>query len=365
MSTETPSPRALLRRAVGVLDALAAPHGLDRYVELAFPTWSTNEVRAKVVRAVRTTPSSVTLTLRPNANWTGHVAGQHTLLTVEIDGVRHTGSYSLAASAHRRDGLLELAVKAHPHGVVSNFLVDRAEPGLLVGLSPAQGEFTLPDERPDRVLLISGGSGVTPVMSMLRTLCHEGHTGPVTFVHYALSVDEHLYRDEVAELAAAHPNVRLVRVYTDEPGSGDLDGFFTAAQLDVAEPHWRAAETYVCGPAPLMDAVREHYEAAGLGAHHHDEAFTLAQVVAESTGGTITFTASGTSVVDDGRPLLEQAESAGLDPQYGCRMGICHTCTRSLECGSVRNLVDGELTDAGTEVRICVNAPVGDVSIDL
>ena len=364
MSTETLR-RSVLRRVVGTVDAIAAPHGVDRYLELAFPTWSSTQVRARIIAAARTTPSSVTLTLRPNANWTGFEAGQHTEVTVEVDGVRHTRCYSLASSAHRRDGLLELTVKAHPYGVVSNFLVRHAAPGMVVGLSPARGEFTLPAKRPERVLLISGGSGVTPAMSMLRTLCDEDHDGPVTFVHYARTADDHIYRDEVAALAAAHANVRAVRVYTDVPGTGDLDGFFTAAQLAAAEPRWADAETFVCGPPPLMDAVRDHYARAGAVGRYHDEAFTLAQVIAESTGGTITFTNARATAFDDGRTLLEQAEGAGLVPEYGCRMGICHTCTRSLECGTVRNVVTGELTDAGTAVRICVSAPVGDVAIDL
>ena len=165
------------------------------------------------------------------------------------------------------------------------------------------------------MLLISGGSGVTPVMSMLRTLCDEGHGGPITFVHYALTAADHVYRDEVAALAAAHANVRVVRIYTDAPGTGDLDGFFTADQLAAAEPSWADAEAFVCGPAPLMNAVRAHYADAGLAARHHDEAFTLDQVIAESTGGTVTFCGAGTTTTDDGRALLEQAEDAGLTPR--------------------------------------------------
>jgi ferredoxin-NADP reductase len=370
MSTETPTRRRrLLRRTIEVIDAVVAPHGVDRYVELALPAWSSTEVRARVVAAERTTPSTVTLTLRPNANWTGFRAGQHTQVSVEIDGVRHTRCYSLASSEHRGDGLIELTVKAHPDGTVSRHLVDHARPGMVLGLTPAQGDFLLPDARPERLLLVSGGSGVTPVMSMLRTLCDEGHDGTITFVHYALTAADDVYRAELDSLLAAHPNVRRVRIYTDEPGTGDLDGFFSAAQLEAIDPSWNDADVYVCGPAPLMDGVREHYAVAGLAERYHDEAFTLANVVAESTGGRVTFAASGTTVVDDGRPLLLQAEDAGLTPESGCRMGICHTCTRALTCGTVRDVVTGELTsDAGTPgvaIRICVSAPVGDVAIDL
>jgi len=363
MSTES-----RFRRAVGVLEALATPHGVDRYVELISPAWSLAEVRGRVTAAVRGTTDSVTLTIRPNRNWTGFRAGQYVQATVEIDGVRHTRCYSMASSAHRADGQFELTVKAHPHGKVSQHLVAEARPGMVLGLSPAQGEFTLADERPQRILLISGGSGITPVMSMLRTLADEGHRGPVTFLHYALTAETMIYRDELTELAAAHPNVTAVRVFTEAPGTGDLDGFFSAAQLAAAEPHWADAETYVCGPAPLMDGVRAHYEAAGVADRLHHEAFTLLQFVAEAGAaeGAIRFGRSGIDVASDGTTLLEHAEAAGLDPESGCRMGICHTCVRQLTCGTVRNVVSGELTsDAGTDVQLCVNVAVGDVEIDL
>jgi ferredoxin-NADP reductase len=369
MSTQLAG-RGLLQRAVQRLDALATPHGIDRYVELVVPTWSSTEVRGRVTRVAHPTVDAVTLTIRPNGNWTGFRPGQHTQVSVEIDGVRHTRCYSMASSAVEA-GAFELTVKAHPGGTVSRHLKDHAAPGLVVGLSPATGDFTLPPAVPDRLLLMSGGSGITPVMAMLRTLCETGHTGEVVFVHYALTEADMLYREELAALAAAHENVRLVRIFTDAPGTGDLDGFLTTEQLEAIDPCWQRAETYLCGPAPLMDGARRLFEAAGCAERLHTEAFTLTQVLAEAgaTGGTVRFAATGTDVADDGRPILLQAEDAGLSPASGCRMGICHTCTRSLTCGTVRNVVDGTTTTApaetGVDIRVCISAPVGDVEIDL
>lgn len=369
MSTEVLSP-GLLQRAISRLDAFATPHGIDRYIELVVPTWSSTEVRGRIVDVRHGTPDSVTLTIRPNANWSGYQAGQFTQLTVEIDGVRHTRCYSMATSA-TDVGAFELTVKAHPQGTVSRHLKDHAAVGMVVGLALPAGEFTLPAARPERLLLISGGSGITPVMAMLRTLCAEGHARPVTFVHYARSEADMIYRDELAALIAAHPNVALVRIFTDEPGTGDLDGLLSVDQLDAIDPAWRTTPTYVCGPAPLMDGVSALYAEAGAADLLHVEAFTLTQVLAESgtQGGTLRLEGAGLDLVDDGRPILEQAEAAGLTPEHGCRMGICHTCTRSLTCGTVRNVVTGDVTTAPTEtgvdIRICVNAPVGDASIDL
>ena len=356
------------RRVTTALDAVAAPHGIDRYVEQIAPTWSSTEVRGRIVEVDRGAPGSVVLTIEANRNWQGFRPGQHTQLTVEIDGVRHTRCYSMASAATPASRRFQLGVKAHPEGLVSRHLVADATPGMVVGLTPASGEFHLPDTRPDRMLLVSGGSGITPVMSMLRTLCAEGHRGPVTFLHYATRPDAMLFRDEVAALAAAHGNVSIVTAFNEAPDAGDLTGFLDETHLEAADPQWRDAEAYVCGPAPLMDSVRALYDEAGAPDRFHQEAFTLPILIGESGagGGSVRFSASDLTVESDGRPLLDQAEAAGLSPQHGCRMGICHTCTRSLTCGTVRDAVTGDLT-SGTDVdiRVCVSVPVGDIEIDL
>jgi ferredoxin len=119
---------------------------------------------------------------------------------------------------------------------------------------------------------------------------------------------------------------------------------------------------FVCGPTALVDAVREHCE------HVYSESFVAStlDLPTEPSGGRVTFADSSIDVVDDGRPLLEQAEAAGLNPQSGCRMGICHTCTRRKTNGVVRNLTTGAVSTAPDEdVQICVSVPVGDVDIAL
>ncbi|MEY2474381.1 MAG: stearoyl-CoA 9-desaturase oxidoreductase [Actinomycetota bacterium] len=315
-------------------------------------------VHGRVVAVDRSATGSVALTIEANANWTSFRAGQYTQLSVEIDGVRQTRCYSMCSVA---DGgrRFQLGIKAHPQGLVSQWLVANAEPGLMVALTPPAGEFVLPDTRPERILLVSGGSGITPVLSMLRTLCAEGHAGPVTFLHYNQSPEAVLFGAEIEALAAAHPNVRVVNHY---------GALLTEDHLDAAEPQWRDADAFVCGPPPMMDAVRALYDAVGAPHRFHNEAFTLAAFVGEAgdVGGALRFGASGIDVASDGRTVLEQAEAAGLTPQNGCRMGICHTCPRRLAAGTVRNAVTGELTsDRDVDVRICVSVPVGDVEIDL
>ena len=288
----------VLRRAATVLDAAATPHGVDRYLELVAPTWSTVEVRGRVTGVNRPTADSVTLTIEANRNWTGFDAGQYVALSVEIDGVRHTRCYSPAHSAHDpRRKHIELTVKAT--GLVSSYLHQNARPGLVVGLSLAQGHFTLPSARPERLLLVSGGSGITPVMAMLRTLCAEHHDQPVTFLHYCLTPDDLVYRDELTEIGRRLPNVNVVRIFTAAPGTSDLpaglDGFVSPQQLDAAAPGWDGAEAYVCGPAPLMDSFRTIYDVRKISEQLHTEAFTLTEVVAEAGDipGRLTLSRSG------------------------------------------------------------------------
>jgi ferredoxin-NADP reductase len=351
-----------------LLEALTGPHGVDSYLGLVRPAWSLKEVRAEVTAVHRPTRDSVTLALTPNENWQGFVAGQYIRVTVEIDGVRHTRCYSPACSAHARRDHLELTVKAHADGFVSRFLNEEVAPGTIVGLSQAEGDFALPAARPDRLLLISGGSGITPVMSMLRTLCDEGHTGPVTFLHYAFTASDVAYFAELAELAARHPNVRLVRAYTEQPDAGELHGLFSREHLLEADPDYASAETYLCGPPGLMEAVRRTFADEDLDERLHVEHF-VAPAVALPTGeatGTVSFARSDRSAPNSGVSLLEQAEAAGLTPESGCRMGICHSCTCRMTAGSVRNVQTGDvLTAADEDIQICISVPVGDVTLDI
>lgn len=356
--------RRLLRS--GLLEALATPHGVDRYLKLIRPSWSLREARAVVIEVGRQTSDSVTLTLRPNENWEGFRAGQFVRVTVEVDGVRETRCYSPACSEHTPDRI-EITVKAHPEGHVSGFLNRAAHPGMVLGLSAADGHFVLPAARPERLLLISAGSGITPVMSMLRTLCEEGHTGAVTFMHYAPAREDVIYRSELSEIARCHPNVRLVHAYTRESG-GTLSGHLCREHLDAVAPELACAETYVCGPPGLLESARRMFAEDGIEEFLHVESFLPPSLAISSdrTEGNVSFVHTGARVANSGRSLLEQAEQAGLSPEFGCRMGICHTCTCRKTAGTVRNLVSGEVSSADDEhIQICVSVPVGDVELDI
>ncbi len=359
--------RRLLARPV--FAALATPHGVDRYLEALNPLWAVNEVRAQVVAVEKKTAGSLTLTLRPNNNWQGFKAGQYVRLTVDVNGVRRTRCFSPANSVHAQDGLLELTMKVNSQGQLTQYLDENARIGMIVRLSQADGSFALPDSRPERILLISGGSGITPVMAMLRTLCEEGFSGPITFLHYALTERDVIYRDELSELAVQHPNVKLVRAYTEQATGGELNGFFCREHLINAAPDFADAQTFLCGPPGMMKVVQDVYAAAGLSERLHLEHFTSAAITPVSTDdtrGEIRFARSERSTVSNGRSLLEQAEGLGLAPASGCRIGICKSCTCRKTTGVVRDLRTGQLSEAGEQdIQICISAPVGAVTLDI
>jgi stearoyl-CoA 9-desaturase NADPH oxidoreductase len=360
------SPKLLSRPNLRFLEAVATPHGVDSYLEQLDPLLVGRECRAEVVGVERGTEESVTLTLRPNRVWRGFRAGQFVNVAVEIDGVRHQRCYS-PACAEGRGATIEITTKRHPEGLVSNFLVERAETGMVVGLSAAEGDFQLSDPRPEAVLLIGGGSGITPLMAILRTLFAEGYERPVALLQYAPDADRCIYREELECLAAAHSNFQLLHSYTRASGTGELDGHFSPAHLPEADPCFAEAETFACGPPALLDAIRGTW-ANGLEHRLHVESFVPPSFVpvGEPGEGAIRFAGSGVEVANSGASLLEQAEDAGLTPAYGCRMGICHTCTCRKRSGTHKNLLTGEVSSApDEEIQLCVSAALGDLTLEL
>ncbi|GHJ59902.1 oxidoreductase [Nocardioides sp. OK12] len=356
--------------------ALASPHGVDRYLEQVNPLWAAHEVRGRVVE-VRPETTGVhpvtTLTVQPTSTWRGHRAGQHVQVGVDLPGARRaTRCFSLSSAASAPGERFTLTVRAHDdtdeRTSLSRHLATRARPGDLLHLSQAGGDFTMhaspATPTPHPLLLVSGGSGITPVMSMLRTLLRDGYDGranrPVTFLHYARSPQEQIYAEELAAVARFDNHVDVHLVHTARGGAR-----FSPAALARLVPGFRDTDTWVCGPTGLVEAVAAAYDGSARLRVEHFKAPATAAGAGPAQGET-SFTRSGLGATNTGETLLAQAEALGLRPETGCRMGICFTCTSRKTSGTVRDVVTGEESSRPDEdVRICVSAPVGDCSVDL
>jgi ferredoxin-NADP reductase len=260
-----------------------------------------------------------------------------------------------------------ITVKRIAGGRVSTWLHDRVRAGDVIGLGPAQGDFILPQAPPNTLLLYSGGSGITPVMSILRDLDRRDLVSDVVFVHHARSRRDVIFAGELARIAARRPGLRIVLRLDDE-----LDGAppFDRAWLADTVPDFASRPTYLCGPAGLMAAVEDCWHRAGATGRLHREQFAAAPVTATATDlGRARVTlhrARRTVELDRNRPLLDALEAAGEQPAHGCRMGICNSCACRKRTGAVRNLTTGDIsTEPDEQIRLCVSAPVSDLELEL
>ena len=329
------------------------------YLDLFAPLRSGAPLRARVVAVRAETADATTLLLRPGKDWAGHVPGQYVRLGVDVDGVRRWRAYSLTSLVVASDGLLAVTVKAIPDGVVSDHVARRLRPGALLHLDQATGDFTLGEHR-GPTLLLTAGSGITPVMGMLRNHLHE--LDDVVLVHSAPRREDVIFGAELRAWAE-QGRLRLVERYTSR------DGLLGVADVEALVPDWRERHTWACGPTGMLDDVEAHWAAAGVPERMHTERFRPT-VVATGEGGTVTFAASGTVVeADGGTTLLDAGEDAGVLMPSGCRMGICFGCVVGLREGSVRDLRSGDLTTAVPEdsirIQTCVSAAAGPCEIDL
>jgi ferredoxin-NADP reductase len=285
---------------------------------------------------------------------------------VEVDGVRLWRTYSLTHGP-RPDGCISITVKAIPDGIVSGHLVHRARPGQMVQLDQAQGDFVLPDPLPRKLLLVTAGSGITPVIGMLRNLFSRaepaaGGTDQIVLLHSALTRAEVIFGDELRGYAA-EGRLRLVELHTD------VDGMLDTSNLETIVPDLAERSTYACGPVGLLDALEAHHAERGLPLHV--ERFRPATVL-PGEGGTVTFSSGVTVEADGGTPILDAAEGAGVLMPSGCRMGICFGCVLPMTEGAVRDMRNGEVTVAvpgetnpeGVPIQTCISAAAGACSID-
>jgi ferredoxin-NADP reductase len=346
------------------MHSLFTPLLPDDYLELINPLWSTQELRGRIERIEPETGDAATIVIKPGWEWEGHQPGQYLRIGVVVDGIHHWRAYSLTSDPGRPDGCIAITPKLVEEGKVSPYFVRKARCGGVVRLGGVEGTFVLPDPLPERFLFISAGSGITPIMSMLRALARDDSLDDVVLLHSARTPDDVIFGDELRRLASEHEGFRLHEQHTKEMGRMGPD------DLDDLCADWRDREAFISGPADMLDAMRDRWEREADCDHLHMERFQ--PIVGEGDaeqgeGGTVKFLDSDIEAESDGsQPILVAGEEAGATLPFGCRMGICHTCVGKLCSGQVRDLRTGKVSGStGEMVRTCVNAPEGPVEIAL
>ncbi len=346
--------------------ALTTPLLPDDYIELMNPMWTTRELRGEIVDIRPETEDASTVVIRPSTKWLGHWPGQYLRIGVEIDGRRHWRAYSLTSDPDHPDGLISVTIKHVPEGKLSPYFTRKAEIGTMVYLGGVEGEFRLPHPRPEKLLFISAGSGVTPIWSMLRNLAQDDALGDAKHVHCCVDSDDFIFGETLRSLHERSDAYELFEHHSSEEAD-----HFTPEHLEERVPDWREREAFFSGPPEMIDVFKEHWEAEGDVDRLHLERFqpVIGGEGAKEAGegGTIRFRVTEVEAESDGKtPILECGENAGAKLPFGCRMGICHTCVGKLEQGKVRDLRTGEVHgDEGQMIRTCVNAPEGHVEIAL
>jgi stearoyl-CoA 9-desaturase NADPH oxidoreductase len=333
----------------------------DDYLKLANPLWSARELRGRIVEVRRETVDSATLVIKPGWGFSfDYHPGQYIGIGVLVDGRWRWRSYSLTSPATSKSRLITITVKAMPEGFLSTHLVGGVAPGTIVRLAAPAGNFVMPDPAPASVLFLTGGSGITPVMSMLRTLVRRDQITNVVHLHSAPTESDVLFAAELAELQRTHEGYGLRLRTTRTQGRLDL------SRLDDEVPDWRDRQTWACGPEGMLNAAERVWSAAGIADRLHLERFALSRAAVHGQGGTVEFARSGKSVtVDAATSLMDAGEQVGVQMPFGCRMGICQSCVVSLVDGHVRDLRNGVEHEPGNRIQTCISAASGDCVLDI
>ncbi len=346
------------------------PNAVAWWMRRLMPRWSPDRCLARIVAQRVEAEGSTTLELAPNRRFQGFQPGQHVNLTAEVDGRRVTRSYTLTGLPGARR--LSITTKALPGGRLSGWLASPAARGRIVELSPAWGGMQAPAAGPR--LLLAAGSGITPVIALVRAAAAAGTLDGLAVGCWARRREELCFVEELRALAAAHPGLR-VGFWLTGADAGALApdehaGRIDAAALAALAPRGCAGlDVLACGPRGFIDAVAA---LAGPEARVQAETFDppallgLAEVAGREVA--ITLAASGRTLrVPAGQPLLAALEAHGLSPKHGCRRGICNTCSCRKTAGTHADLLPGARgpDPEPATLRLCTSAALDDLTLAL
>ncbi|QNQ98210.1 hybrid-cluster NAD(P)-dependent oxidoreductase [Pseudomonas oryzihabitans] len=345
--------------------------------------WSSAEQKTLECCAIRVETADVkTFVFRcPDFVALAFEPGQFITLSLTIDGQRLSRCYTLS-STPTRPFSLAITVKRVPGGPVSNWLHDHLEVGSRLQASGPAGIFTPVGHPVRRLLYLSAGSGVTPLMAMTRAAFDLGSDPDIAFVHSARTPRDIIFRDELAHLQATQPGLRVFAICEAPGAEADWQGPLGRLDLPLLErlvPDFREREVFICGPQGYMDAVQRTLQERGFDlAHFHQESFTIgspaapAEIAPTAVGEalfTVTLARSGKvfSMAGD-QTVLSAARRAGVIVPSSCGQGLCGTCKTALLEGQVEMRHAGGIRqreiDRGLRL-LCCSRPTSNLVLDL
>lgn len=379
-------------------DAVTAGTGevIAGFLDPALPLWNPEEDDVLVVRQVRPETHDVkTFVLAPKTpRRFAYQPGQFLTLELEIGGEKLNRCYTIA-SAPTRPGTIAITVKRVPGGPVSNFLHDTLVAGSEIRAVGPMGDFTCLAHPAPKYLFLSGGSGITPLMSMARSFHDLAEPRDIVFVHAARSPADIVFRDELGLMARNQPSFRFAPICEGDAPFERWTGFrgrLTPALLKEIAPDFLQREVFICGPSPFMAAARTILKDAGFDmARHHEESFNFAELAAAEPEVAAEVIAAEAAIeagpavatvpvykVEFAKSkrvvevpadvfVLEAARRAGMRLPSSCTKGMCGTCKSKLVSGTVEMKHAGGIRqreiDAGM-VLICCAKPTSDLVIE-
>lgn len=329
------------------------------------PLWSARDYRARITRIRQETHNCFTLVMEPNKKWRGFEPGQFIALKVRKNGAEISRCFSISSSQQQYEqaNQIELTIRIQDQGRMTPWIHEHIQPTNIVGLSAAMGDFVIQDKgRP--ILMIAGGSGITPFRSYLNTqknACWPRQSA--SLMYYASTPSEHLFAQELTVLN----NEKSLK--TSLISSQDK-GRFSLEHLKQHCPHYLQHDIYICGPNEMIEHVKDtllraHVDTGNIYIEHFGP--TTSDVNGISEGGVVHFQQSKKHVdISHAETLLQIAENNRINAPSGCKMGVCHQCKCRKYSGTTYNTLTKTYSDSGEEdIQLCVSIPVGEVTLEL
>ena len=304
--------------------------------------------------------------------------GQFITLELAINGKTIHRSYTVSSSP-ARPHTISITVKRQPNGVVSNWLHDHLKVGDKLAVLPIAGDFSCAHHQASKYLFLSGGSGITPLMSMSRSFHDLAENQDIVFVHSARAPVDIIFHKELNLIAFNQPNFRTAFICEKADANWQqATGYLTIDILKQVAPDFAQREIFTCGPSPYMAAVRVMLANAGFDMqHYHEESFNFEELSANVVSETpktsedsfsIELTKSGAIISCAANQfVLNAAHSAGYRLPSACSKGLCGTCKSKLISGKVDMKHNGGIRPREIEQGLflpCCSKPLSDLVIE-